>query len=51
MRGGRDELLEEIVTVIHASDATSTAKDAPAPPARRLVPEIMLQLARRISPF
>ncbi|XP_010265336.1 PREDICTED: probable isoprenylcysteine alpha-carbonyl methylesterase ICMEL2 isoform X1 [Nelumbo nucifera] len=51
MRGGKDELLENIIAVIHAGDADTLAKDAAAPPSRRLVPECMLQLARRISPF
>ncbi|ONK81352.1 uncharacterized protein A4U43_C01F28140 [Asparagus officinalis] len=51
LRGGRDELMEYIVAFIYAGDAISSAKDAVAPPARRLVPEFMLQLARRISPF
>jgi len=37
--------------VIKADDALSSAKDVVAPVARRLVPEFMLQLARRISPF
>lgn len=51
MRGGRDVLLEDIVSFIHAGDAASLSKDAVAPPARRLVPELMLQLARKVSPF
>ncbi|KAI0488545.1 hypothetical protein KFK09_028381 [Dendrobium nobile] len=51
LRGGRDELLEDIVSFIHAGDAASLAKNAVAPPARRLVPELMLQLARKVSPF
>ncbi|PKA48962.1 Isoprenylcysteine alpha-carbonyl methylesterase ICME [Apostasia shenzhenica] len=51
LRGGRDELLEDIVSVILAGDAATVSNDADAPPARRLVPELMLQLARKISPF
>ncbi|KAJ6792736.1 putative isoprenylcysteine alpha-carbonyl methylesterase ICMEL1 [Iris pallida] len=51
LRGGRDELLENIIQVIHAGDEVALAKDAVAPPARRLVPEFMLQLARKMSPF
>ncbi|KAG0503339.1 hypothetical protein HPP92_003411 [Vanilla planifolia] len=51
LRGGRDELLEDIVALIHQGDGTSQAKDVVAPLARRLVPELMLQLARKISPF
>ncbi|KAK8914094.1 Isoprenylcysteine alpha-carbonyl methylesterase ICME [Platanthera zijinensis] len=51
LRGGRDELLEDIVSVIHTGDAAALARDAVASPARRLVPEMILQLARKISPF
>ncbi|XP_010262382.1 PREDICTED: isoprenylcysteine alpha-carbonyl methylesterase ICME-like [Nelumbo nucifera] len=51
MRGGKDQLLEDVVAVIHAGDGEAIAKDAAAPPRRRLVPECMLQLARRVSPF
>uniref|UniRef100_A0A7N2L8D6 Peptidase S9 prolyl oligopeptidase catalytic domain-containing protein n=1 Tax=Quercus lobata TaxID=97700 RepID=A0A7N2L8D6_QUELO len=51
MRGGRDEMFEDLVGIIHAGDADAIAKDAVAPPRRRLVPEFMLQLARRVSPF
>ncbi|XP_072981256.1 probable isoprenylcysteine alpha-carbonyl methylesterase ICMEL1 isoform X1 [Typha angustifolia] len=51
LRGGRDELLEDIFGVIHADDAAAHAIDVVKPPARRLVPECMLSLARRISPF
>ncbi|EXB72248.1 Isoprenylcysteine alpha-carbonyl methylesterase ICME [Morus notabilis] len=51
LRGGEDELFDNIVSVIHADDEEALAKDAMAPPRRRLVPEILLQLARSISPF
>ncbi|XP_065633243.1 probable isoprenylcysteine alpha-carbonyl methylesterase ICMEL1 [Quercus suber] len=51
MRGGRDEMFEDLVGIIHAGDADAIAKDVVAPPRRRLVPEFMLQLARRVSPF
>lgn len=51
MRGGKDKMFEDLVAIIHASDAAAIAKDAVAPPRRRLVPEFMLQLARRVSPF
>lgn len=51
LRGGRDELVENIVTVIFAGDPLSNTGDVVSTPARRLVPEFMLQLARRISPF
>ncbi|KAJ8422735.1 hypothetical protein Cgig2_015543 [Carnegiea gigantea] len=51
LRGGRDELFEHMLAVIHAGDEAALAKDAMAPPMRRLVPEILLKLAREISPF
>lgn len=51
LRGGKDELFDYVVGFIHANDHEALAKDATAPPRRRLVPEILLILARRISPF
>lgn len=51
LRGGKDELFDYLVGVIHADDREALAKDAVAPPRRRLVPEILLKLARRVSPF
>ncbi|XP_038701631.1 isoprenylcysteine alpha-carbonyl methylesterase ICME-like isoform X2 [Tripterygium wilfordii] len=51
LRGGKDELFEHIVSVIHANDKDAQAKDAMAPPRRRLVPELLLRLAHDISPF
>lgn len=51
MRGGQDEMFEDLLAIIHANDAESLAKDATAPHRRRLVPEFMLKLARRVSPF
>ncbi|GKV39333.1 hypothetical protein SLEP1_g47116 [Rubroshorea leprosula] len=51
MRGGRDEMFEDIVAIIHAGDDIERAKDAMAPRRRRLVPEFMLKLASAISPF
>ncbi|OIT24740.1 PREDICTED: probable isoprenylcysteine alpha-carbonyl methylesterase ICMEL2 [Nicotiana attenuata] len=51
LRGGKDDLFDHIVAYIHANDKEALAKDAMAPPRRRLVPEILLKLARRISPF
>lgn len=51
LRGGKDELFDHIVAEIHASDKEALAKDAMAPPRRRLVPEFLLQLAHEISPF
>ncbi|KAG9450037.1 hypothetical protein H6P81_010002 [Aristolochia fimbriata] len=51
LRGGRDELLEDIVAVIHAGDTFKLAKNSEGNHRRRLVPEFMLQLARKVSPF
>ncbi|XP_068642178.1 probable isoprenylcysteine alpha-carbonyl methylesterase ICMEL2 isoform X3 [Aristolochia californica] len=51
LRGGRDELVEDIVAVIHAGDTVALAKDAEATHRRRLVPEYMLKLAHNVSPF
>ncbi|XP_054797898.1 isoprenylcysteine alpha-carbonyl methylesterase ICME-like isoform X2 [Prosopis cineraria] len=50
-RGGKDDLFEHVVSVIHAGDDEALAKDATAPPRRRLVPEFLLKLASKISPF
>lgn len=51
MRGGNDDLFEDLVGYIHADDSEARAKDAVAPPRRRLVPEFMIKLARSVSPF
>ncbi|CAM8886002.1 unnamed protein product [Rhodiola kirilowii] len=51
MRGGRDELFEDLVSYIHRDDPEALAADAVAPPRRRLVPEFMLKLAHIVSPF
>ncbi|XP_052186332.1 probable isoprenylcysteine alpha-carbonyl methylesterase ICMEL2 isoform X2 [Diospyros lotus] len=51
MRGGKDQLFEDLVSIIHSGDSEALAKDAVAPPRRRLVPEFMLRLARKVSPF
>ncbi|KAL3687781.1 hypothetical protein R1sor_014090 [Riccia sorocarpa] len=51
MRGGHDVLFEDVLAVVHADDEEAKAKDAQAPLRPRLVPEFLLQLARRISPF
>nr|KJB06303.1 hypothetical protein B456_001G082500 [Gossypium raimondii] len=51
LRGGKDDLFDHVVSVIHAGDEEALAKDASAPPRKRLVPEILLRLARHISPF
>nr|XP_009390953.1 PREDICTED: probable isoprenylcysteine alpha-carbonyl methylesterase ICMEL1 isoform X4 [Musa acuminata subsp. malaccensis] len=51
LRGGKDELLEHIAAVIYGGVAAAHAHISVAPLPRRLVPEFMLQLARKISPF
>ncbi|KAM7506919.1 hypothetical protein LguiA_017372 [Lonicera macranthoides] len=51
LRGGKDELFDHIVAFIHADDKEALAKDAMAPPRRRLVPEFLIKLARHVSPF
>ncbi|XP_039034809.1 probable isoprenylcysteine alpha-carbonyl methylesterase ICMEL2 isoform X1 [Hibiscus syriacus] len=53
LRGGKDDLFDHMVAVIHADagDEEALAKYALAPPRRRLVPEFLLWLARHISPF
>ncbi|VVB14662.1 unnamed protein product [Arabis nemorensis] len=51
LRGGKDELFDDIVSVIHADDNDALAKDSLAPPRKRLVPELLLKLAREVSPF
>lgn len=51
MRGGKDDMFEDLVAYIHSGDADARARDATAPPRRRLVPEFMLKLAHSVSPF
>ncbi|CAB4295525.1 unnamed protein product [Prunus armeniaca] len=51
MRGGKDDMFEDLVAIIHEGDSEALAKDAVAPPRKRLVPEFMLKLAHRVSPF
>ncbi|BFG26375.1 hypothetical protein CerSpe_126490 [Prunus speciosa] len=51
LRGGKDELFDQLIAVIHAGDKEALEKYAMAPPRKRLVPEILLKLARNISPF
>ncbi|CAM0881866.1 unnamed protein product [Alopecurus aequalis] len=50
LRGGRDPLVEDVLSLIHADDATCRSI-ASTPTPRRLVFEWQLQLARWISPF
>lgn len=51
LRGGRDPLVEDVLSIIHADDANACQKIALAPTPRRLVFEWQLKLARKISPF
>ncbi|KAJ7549467.1 hypothetical protein O6H91_07G054400 [Diphasiastrum complanatum] len=51
MRGGQNQLVADILAVVHANDREAQEKDAAAPPRRRMVPECLLQLARKVSPF
>lgn len=46
-------MLETVVAIIDEDEgeASAVAKDVEAPIARRLVPEWMLMLASRVSPF
>ncbi|XP_066380710.1 probable isoprenylcysteine alpha-carbonyl methylesterase ICMEL1 isoform X2 [Miscanthus floridulus] len=51
LRGGRDKMLEEIASVIHTEDPDVSAQHLDVAVARRLVPEFMLKLAGKVSPF
>ncbi|CAJ2665953.1 unnamed protein product [Trifolium pratense] len=51
LRGGKEDLFDHIVSIVHSNDSDALLKDATAPPRRRLVPEILLKLAHNISPF
>ncbi|KAL7101166.1 hypothetical protein ACP275_08G039300 [Erythranthe tilingii] len=51
LRGGKDEFFDYLIGFIHANDKEALAKDAMAPPRRRFVPEILLRLAGKVSPF
>lgn len=51
MRGGRDELLEDLLAIVHADDPEARAADLAAPPRRRMLPEILLWAAHWLSPF
>jgi prenylcysteine alpha-carboxyl methylesterase len=51
MRGGKDKLLGDILSIVFAADDEAKAEDAVTMMRRRLVPEILLQLARKVSPF
>lgn len=51
MRGGKDDMFEDLIGMIHAGDSEALARDSSAPPRKRLVPEFMLKLARSVCPF
>jgi hypothetical protein len=52
MQGGVDDLLADILAVIHKGDDEAKAEDFMVMKRRRrLVPEIFLQLAHRVCPF
>ncbi|KAH9558467.1 hypothetical protein CY35_06G010600 [Sphagnum magellanicum] len=51
MRGGKDKLLGDILSIVFADDEEAKAEDAVTMMRRRLVPEILLQLGRKVSPF
>lgn len=51
MRGGKDQLVEDLIFIIHENDRDALATDAVARRRRRLVPELLLKLARNVSPF
>ncbi|XP_051119077.1 probable isoprenylcysteine alpha-carbonyl methylesterase ICMEL2 isoform X2 [Andrographis paniculata] len=51
LRGGKDDLFDYLVDFIHAGDKDALAMDAEAPPRKRLVPELLLRMAGRVSPF
>ncbi|XP_019165093.1 PREDICTED: probable isoprenylcysteine alpha-carbonyl methylesterase ICMEL1 isoform X4 [Ipomoea nil] len=51
MRGGTDEMLEELISRIDYGNPEAFAEAANAPRRKRLVPEFMLKLAGKVSPF
>lgn len=52
MRGGKDQLIENLVAFIESGDTeAATVAASKAAWRRRLVPELLLKLAREISPF
>ncbi|KAI3778872.1 hypothetical protein L2E82_08260 [Cichorium intybus] len=48
---GDDKLCADLVAIIHDGDEEALTKQMRAPTRRRLVPEFMLKLAKKISPF
>ncbi|TYJ95562.1 isoprenylcysteine alpha-carbonyl methylesterase ICME-like isoform X2 [Cucumis melo var. makuwa] len=51
MRGGKDQLVEDLIFVIHENDRDAFARNPMARQRRRLVPELLLKLACTVSPF
>ncbi|EPS69303.1 hypothetical protein M569_05458, partial [Genlisea aurea] len=51
LRGGKDEFFDYIVGFIHKDHEEELALDAMAAPRKRFVPEILLKLAGKVSPF
>lgn len=51
LRGGKDPLVEDVVSIIHADNANACEKYDSSPIPERLVSEWQIQLARQISPF
>ncbi|KAL9323837.1 hypothetical protein ACSQ67_008694 [Phaseolus vulgaris] len=51
LRGGNDYLFDHAVAIIHSNDSDALTKDVFAPRRKRFVPEILLKLASKISPF
>ncbi|CAM6038254.1 unnamed protein product [Sphagnum compactum] len=48
---GNYEMLDDMLAVLHADDEDAKRNDATTTPCRRLVPLLLLNLARKISPF
>lgn len=51
LRGGKDPLVEDVVSIIHADNPNACEKYDSSPIPERLVSEWQIQLARQISPF
>ncbi|XP_008457188.2 isoprenylcysteine alpha-carbonyl methylesterase ICME-like isoform X2 [Cucumis melo] len=51
MRGGKDQLVEDLIFIIHENDRDAFARNPMARQRRRLVPELLLKLACTVSPF
>jgi prenylcysteine alpha-carboxyl methylesterase len=48
---GNYKMLDDMLAVLHADDEDAKQNDATTTPCRRLVPLLLLNLARKISPF